>query len=271
MDAPHRSVKRLAGLPTCRAILVRRALARVRAAQIDLKPLLSRAGMTIAELDDPDTRIAARNQVAFLNLAADALGDDCLGLTLATEFDCRDLGLWYYVLASSETLGMALERAARYSRIGNEAIVFEYRKGREPSQRLSYSGIPRHADRHQMEFCIVAAILMYRHLTGRQLSPMRVSMVHLRDKGAAAFARILGTEVAFGSEVDEIVFPPGAPEFLLVDADPRLNKILVEVGEGAVSARERAVGTNVGPVRILVENAVTPLLPHGRARADMVA
>ena len=166
---------------------------------------------------------------------------------------------------------MALERAARYSRIGNEAIEFEYRKGREPSQRLRYIGIPRHADRHQMEFCIVAAIRMYRLLTGRQFSPTRVSMVHVREKGAAAFARILGTEVAFGSEVDEIVFPSGTPELPLVDADPRLNKILVEVSEDALRARQRAAGTNVGPVRILVENAVTSLLPHGRARADMVA
>jgi AraC-like DNA-binding protein len=271
MDTRHRPVKQLAGLPTCRAVLTRLAVARVHAAQIDLEPLLSRAGITVAEVDDPDTRIAVRKQVAFLDLAADALGDDCLGLTLATEFDCRDLGLWYYVLESSDTLGTALERAARYSRIGNEAIVFEYRKGRETSQQLSYTGIPRHADRHQMEFCIVAAIRMYRGLTGRQFSPTRVSMVHLREKGAAAFARILGTEVAFGSEVDEIVFPPGAPEFLLVDADSRLNKVLVEVAEDALNARERAVGTNVGPVRILVENAVTPLLPHGKPRADMVA
>src|SRR3954447_21786663 len=45
-----------------------------------------------AQVDDPDRWIAARNQVAFLNLAAEALDDDCLGLTLATEFDCRDLG-----------------------------------------------------------------------------------------------------------------------------------------------------------------------------------
>ena len=216
MDARHRPAQQLAGLPTCSAVLTRRAVARVRAAQIDLRPLLSRAGLTVAEVDDSDMRIAARKQVAFLNLAADALGDDCLGLTLATEFDCRDLGLWYYVLASSETLGMALERAARYSRIGNEAVVFEYRKGREPSQRLSYTGIPRHVDRHQMEFGIVAAVRMYRFLTGRQFSPTHVSMVHLREKGAAAFARILGTEVAFGSKVDEIVFPPGAPEFLLL-------------------------------------------------------
>ena len=74
----------------------------------------------------------------FVKTRHGALGDDCLGLTLATEFDCRDLGLWYYVLQSSETLGAALERAARYSRIMNEAIVFEYRKGREPSSAAEW-------------------------------------------------------------------------------------------------------------------------------------
>ena len=271
MSSHHRPIKQLAGLPSCRAVLTRRAVARVRAAQIDLTSLLSRADITVAQVDDPDAWIEAHKQVAFLNLAADALGDDCLGLTLATEFDCRDLGLWYYVLASSETLGMALERAARYSRTGNEALVFEYRKGPEPSQRLSYAGIPRHSDRHQMEFCMVAAIRMYRLLTGRQLSPTRVSMIHLREKGAAAFARILGTEVAFGSEVDEIVLPSGAAEFPLVDADPRLSQILIKVGEDALNARQRVVGTNVAPIRTLVENVVTPLLPHGTARADIVA
>ena len=122
-----------------------------------------------------------------------------------------------------------------------------------------------------MEFCIVAAVRMYRLLTGRQFAPTRVSMVHLREKSAAAFARVLGTEVAFGSEVDEIVFPSGAADFPLVDADPHLNKILLKVGEEALKARKRAVGTNIGPVRMLVENAVTPLLPHGTARADIVA
>ena len=111
MDASHRLVKQLAGLPTCRAALLRHAVAHVRAAKIDLKPLLSGAGLTVAEVDDADTRIAVQKQVAFLDLAAEALGDDCLGLTLATEFDCRDFGLWYYVLELSETLGMALERA----------------------------------------------------------------------------------------------------------------------------------------------------------------
>ena len=46
---------------------------------------------------------------------------------------------------------------------------------------------------------------------------------------------------------------------------------MIKVGEEALKARKRAVGTNIGPVRMSVENAVTPLLPHGTARADIVA
>ena len=34
-------------------------------------------------------------------------------------------------------------------------------------------------------------------------------MVHLRTKSTSAFTRTLGTEIAFGSKVDEIVLPPG--------------------------------------------------------------
>jgi hypothetical protein len=41
----------------------------------------------------------------FLDLVAKALGDDLLGFHLAQNFDLRMIGLLYYVLASSETLG----------------------------------------------------------------------------------------------------------------------------------------------------------------------
>jgi hypothetical protein len=43
--------------------------------------------------------------------------------TLARDFDPRELGLLYYVMASSQTLGDALKRVARYSQITNEALV----------------------------------------------------------------------------------------------------------------------------------------------------
>ena len=110
----------------CVGWAVRLAASRLRRADIRLEPLLSRAGLTIDQVDDPDQRIDARKQIAFLEIAAEALNDKFLGFSLAEDFDCQELGLLYYVMASSETLGGALERASRYSRITNEAIVLEY-------------------------------------------------------------------------------------------------------------------------------------------------
>jgi AraC-like DNA-binding protein len=260
-------IKPLTSSPTAQGGLSRLAADRARRAGIKLEPLLSRAGLTLDHIDDPEQRIDARNQIAFLEIAADALNDKFLGFSLAEEFDCRDLGLLYYVMASSDTLGDALKRASRYSRITNEAIVLQYREGLEPTLRLNYSGIPRHADRQQIEFCVVAMVRVSRVLSGRKFLPERVSLMHARLEGISKFALMLGNNIEFGSDVDEITFPAGSADWTLVNADQRLNKILRKVCEEGLSARKR----NTEPFRIAVENAIAPLLPHGLAQAHVVA
>jgi hypothetical protein len=40
--------------------------------------------------------------------------------------------------------------------------VLQYLETREPTLRLTYSGIPRHADRQQIEFCILAMVRVSR-------------------------------------------------------------------------------------------------------------
>ncbi|MGY8679122.1 AraC family transcriptional regulator [Bradyrhizobium sp. UFLA05-153] len=260
-------IKQLSGLPTVQGGLSRLAADRMRRAGVKLEPLLSRVGLTIDEIDDPERRINAPNQIAFLEAAAKALNDDLLGFGLAEEFDLRDLGLLYYVMASSDTLGDALKRASRYSRITNEAVVLQYQEAREPKLRLVYSGIPRHADLQQIEFCIVAVVRVSRALSGRKFVPKHVSISHIRPRGSAKFARALGKGVEFGSEVDEIDFPAGSAEWTLVNADARLNKILLKTCEESLTSRTR----NAGRFRTTVENTISPLLPHGQAKASVVA
>ena len=260
-------INHLASLPTASGGLSRLAANRVRRAGTKLEPLLSCVGLTIDQIDDPERRIDAKNQIAFLEAAAEALNEDFLGFSLAEEFDCRDLGLLYYIMASCDTLGGALKRASRYSRITNEAIEIQYREAVEPTLRLTYSGIPRHADRHQIEFCIVAMVRVSRLLCGRQLLPIRVSLMHVRSEGISRFARFLGKDIEFGSDADEIGFPAGSAEWALVNADPRLNKILLKVCEESLNARKR----NNGALRVTVQNTIAPLLPHGQAHAHVVA
>jgi AraC-like DNA-binding protein len=266
-SSARRSIKQLSDLPTVQGGLTRLAADRVRRAGIKLQPLLSRVGLTVDQIDDPERRISASNQIAFLEAAAEALNDNLLGFSLAEEFDLRDLGLLYYVMASSDTLGDALKRAARYSRITNEAIVLEYQEAREPRLRLVYSGIPRHTDHQQIEFCIAAMVRASRVLSGRRFFPERVSFSHVRSGGIAKFIGSLGKDFEFGSDADEIDFPAGSAEWTLVDADARLNKILLKTCEESLSPRK----SNTGRFRTAVENAISPLLPHGQAKASVAA
>jgi hypothetical protein len=248
-------LKRLASLPTASGGLSRLAANRVRRARAKLEPLLSRVGLTIDMIENPDQRIDARKQIAFLEIAAEALHDKFFGFSLAEDFDCKELGLLYYVMASSDTLGDALKRASRYSRITNEAIVLQYLEAREPKLRLRYSGIPRHADRQQIEFCILAMVRVSRLLSGRQLLPKRISCMHSRTEGISKFARFLGNNIEFGGDSDEIVYPADSPDWALVNADPRLNKILLKVCDESLNARKSGTGS----FRITVENCYCPL------------
>src|SRR5262249_17520356 len=109
--------------------LSRLAIARLKSAGVEVTPLLKRAGLTPEGIADPEKRLSVRSQIALLDEAAIALKDDCLGFTLARDFDPRELGLLYYVMASSQTLGDALKRVARYSKITNDAVVVGYREG----------------------------------------------------------------------------------------------------------------------------------------------
>src|SRR5262249_1800695 len=106
----------LHSIPTATGGIARAAFAHAFE-QLDVSPLLKRAGLTIEQINDPDARIGVRNQIRFLDIAAHELSDEFLGFRLAQSFELRKLGLLYYVQASSSTLGEALQRAARYCSI----------------------------------------------------------------------------------------------------------------------------------------------------------
>ena len=168
-SAALKSEQDLASIPMAGGGLTRLAIARLKSAGVPVAPLLRRVGLTPELIADPEERLSVRSQIVLLDEAAIALKDDCIGFTLARDFDPRDIGLVYYVMAASQTLGDALKRLARYSKVTNEALVFAYREGNRLILNLVYYGIPRHSDRHQIEFCMFGVLRICRVLTGQNL------------------------------------------------------------------------------------------------------
>ena len=131
-------------LPSTVGGMTRLAYDRAKAAGIALDPLLTTAGLTEHQIEDPQTVVRVRDQIKFLNLVAAALEDDLLGFHLAQTADLRQLGLLYYVLASSEMLIDALQRAARYSSIVNEGISLKCIDGKSVGISFHCVGVARH-------------------------------------------------------------------------------------------------------------------------------
>src|SRR6478752_10512678 len=210
-SAPN-SEQDLASIPTAQGGLSRLAIARLKGAKMPVAPLLVRVGLTPELIADPDERLSVRSQVRLLEEAAIALNDDRIGFTLAREFDLREIGLLYYVMASSRTLGEALKRLARYSRATNEAIVFGYREGNRLILDLGYAGVPRHSDKHQIEFCMFGLLRICRMLTGQGLIPQYFCISHHRSSVTSEMARFVGTKIEFGADLDEFALNLDARE-----------------------------------------------------------
>jgi AraC-like DNA-binding protein len=252
--------------PRAMGTLSRLASARARAAGIDVAPLMAKAGVTARQIDEDDVWLAADAQIKLVGLIADALQDDLLGFHLARDADLRELGLFYYVLNSSDRLGDALRRAERYCAIINEGVRLRVREGKELALAVTYIGVERLSDRHQMEAWITFVVRTCRQITNRHLMPCHVSFIHRRESGCPEIDAFMGRRVMFSADADEVRFIGTAPQMPVLGADPYLNRLLIRYCEEARSHR-----APISSFRVSVENAIAPLLPHGKVRAPEIA
>ncbi|MCP4616144.1 MAG: AraC family transcriptional regulator [Bradyrhizobium sp.] len=232
------------------------------------KPLLTKAGLTLGQIEDHNARIPVQGQIKFLELASHALEDDLLGFHLARECELRELGLVYYVLASSEVLVDALHKAVRYSGIVNEGVALRLRENGGIGVGFEYVNIERRGDRQHIEFWLAIIVRVARQLTNRRLVPTYVGVIHHGRKMPAEFRSFLGCAIDFATHVDEVVFPGAAGPMPVVGADMYLNEMLTRYCEEALAHRR---DERVATLRLEVENAIAPLLPHGKARAHEIA
>ena len=259
--------KDLDTFPSAMGVLTRLACERTKQQGVEVDSLLRKAGLTHQQIDDPCARLPVKSQIRFVELVATILKDECLGFHLAQKFDLRMGGLFYYVLASSDTLGEALQRGVRYSAIVNEGITLRLREGKDIGINFEYAGVPRQSDRHQIEFSIVTLVRICRQLTNRHVRPSRVSLTHRRKDDSAELRNFFGSDVKFGAAADEVAFSTSIKQMPVVGADPYLNELLIKYCEQALTARSSkrsSFGSNV-------ENVIALHLPHGKARVGEIA
>ena len=175
------------------------------------------------------------------------------------------MGLLYYVGASADTLGESIRRIARYSTLGNEAVRINCSGCLTIA--LRYEGAARHLDRHQMEYFLLVVVRLFRHLSGTDVTPTRVSFVHGASPLRKAYVTAFGIMPKFGADEDALQFEGNVGRLPVTSADP-FSRILSRYCDEMLARRPVAPRR---PFRAAVENVLAPLLPHGRPEMEQVA
>jgi AraC-like DNA-binding protein len=252
---------------TADGVATRLTIRELKKAKIDPEPLLAKAGISPLRLGEEPKRVAAESQVRFLEIAAEALDDSALSLHLAQDFDLRECGMLYYVLAASPNLGEAIRNLARYLAVSNESIRLRVSERLKNTVLTVSYKIPRHTDRLFAEYGYAVVVRACRELTSRNFSPKTVTFIHGRNADKAEFDRFYGCPVSFNAAADTMVLATESLSAPILTSDKYLLQILKNACEEVLARRGKISST----LRTMVENEIAQLLPHGKAQAEKVA
>ncbi len=258
----------LCSIPSATGGIARLACARLRELGKDVAAVLAEVGARPEQVNDDTVRLEVSKQIRILELAAKELEDGLLGFHLARNFDLREIGLVYYVIASSERLADALLNGKRYCTIMNEGVRLNVRlDDRTVAIALDYVDVDRQSDRHQIEFWLVTLVRICRQVTDTRLAPLHLRIRHRRDETPTELRGFFGCDVEFDAASDEIIFPASVASFPIVGHDTFLNDLLLRYAEVALTDRPRECVS----LRSAVERVLPQLLPHAKASASNVA
>jgi AraC-like DNA-binding protein len=255
-------------LPTTTGFPARRVVVALRNHEIDPAPLLQQAGLSEEDLDNPENRISAAAQAKLLESAAEALHDPALGFHIAMGVNPRELGLVFYVASAVKNLGEAIELLVRYCRIVNEAIRVQLvRRSDDLVMDVRVVGVPRLRAAQNAELAVAIILKGLREITGRNVHPIKISLVHPRNSDLPEFEMFCGCRVEFGGPSDQLVFSGESLAIPLITEDTYLLDTLRPICDEAARRRETAPGS----LRTLVEDEALMLLPHAKAQRHNVA
>jgi AraC-like DNA-binding protein len=282
------------------SLMIGRVVAHVRAQGGDAAGLVARYGLSPTVEAEPVAILPISRFYAFLDEAAQLLGDPFLGVHVGEHGGGEGASILEFVCRGASDLGGALERYVRFAGTVNEALlVTAEREGSGTALRLRVPGYPGCLGRHGNEHWVTALLVIARRATGTACVPERVRFAHPRPSSVAEITRALGTaKLEFDADHNGLTLgakllatplrPAEAPLSTLLDryaalappGRPRVSHFhgrLMEairdrlpVGEPALPVIARAMGLGVRTLqRRLAEDTLTFEAVVDEVRADL--
>lgn len=248
----------------------RALLAACRRAGMDTAALLADAGLTAAEVEEPEGRLRGEAVSALWRLALQRSPDPFIGLHAATAVPFGAYRVIDFLAASSPTVGEAITRVARYFPLVNSAIELRITEGRdEVCVELVNPCDPGTMPRPYVEYALAVTVLHCRHATGVAFPLERVELT-VSDVPAQEYAAVFGCKIQLGAARNAFVVPRSAWQLKNRVASPDLLRTLEEHADRLL-ATLRSEDVESAVARILMEElrGGDPSLEHVAKRMAM--
>lgn len=235
-----------------------------RSVGLDPYQQMGDAGIERSVLLDPDVMIPAEAVARLLETSARVAAVEDLGLRMAETRHISNLGALGFVMQEQPTLRKALESAAHYLRLQNEAVVMRF----EESQGLvviredivGVSGSIRQAT--ELVLGVLHRILDM--VLGAAWKPRAVCFTHHPPAGTTIHTHIFGVSVEFSQDFDGIVCLASDLDAAIPAYDPVMAQ---QVRRFLDSMLLQSSATMPDKIKKLV----VALLPSGTCSADRIA
>jgi AraC-like DNA-binding protein len=241
------------------------SLARDRGADADA--LCRAAGLHGVDLWAPDERVPLVSVYALVEAAAEVVGTPLFGVTVASSVDVELLDALGFLVLTSPTFGVAMERTIRYQRIWNdgERYVLAIEDDRAHLRYDPY-GPSRPAHRHMAEMFAYDVGVNAPRLVASPDVPVVVRLRAEPPSDRAAYEAAFGAPVEFSAPIDEVVLPLALFDQPMPQANAAMHAFFLRYAEAALA--------RLGPASSLgdrVRAFVGDHLSDGRATLPLAA
>jgi AraC-like DNA-binding protein len=233
---------------------------------MDTDSIRRRAALEGVDLTHPEQRLPEGVPREVWRLAAEATGDEAIGIHVAEAWTPAALDVLEYAFRASPTLGDGLGQVARYARVMHDRVTIRLAPEGD-GMRLTGSVPPGHpVNRYQTEFFLATWLRLARDTCDPGVTPVDASFAHDPPARLDEHRRFFACPLRFEEPIIGLLIAKADLDRPMRGADPalaallgrQLDKLLVSLpADPSVSAR----------VRLLVKDD----LPSGRVSVDRVA
>jgi AraC-like DNA-binding protein len=224
-----------------------------RASQLGLtrEALLREARLHERQVQDPDSRIPLAAVARLWRGLTKHVPDPAIGLRLGADAHVREFGLVGYTMAFSSTVGSALRRLARYSRIVSDALVVALEtEGEATWLRIDVQPALR-AFRPAADARLAAVLSACREIAAAPIAPLIVQLPYRRPTDVKDYETFFAAPLEFGVLATAFLLRNDDLARPVAVADPTLTGYLERLAEQTLATLDNERGVRDRVRRVL--------------------